>query len=100
MRLTFDMITMTRLKCLSRTLSPVTTTGVMGVPISFLDKYNPDQFEIVGTRTLVIQIIHTELSGIRRRTRKTRSFVDSVKLEVSRSTCLVSLTTPRFISAC
>jgi hypothetical protein len=23
--------------------------GLMGVPISFLDKYNPDQFEIVGT---------------------------------------------------
>jgi len=23
--------------------------GVMGVPISFLDRYNPDQFEIVGT---------------------------------------------------
>ena len=23
--------------------------GAMGVPISFLDKYNPDQFEIVGT---------------------------------------------------
>lgn len=23
--------------------------GVMGVPITFLDKYNPDQFEIVGT---------------------------------------------------
>jgi hypothetical protein len=23
--------------------------GVMGVPISFLDKYNPDQFEIIGT---------------------------------------------------
>ena len=23
--------------------------GVMGVPVSFLDKYNPDQFEIVGT---------------------------------------------------
>ncbi|BFU94366.1 MAG: putative adenine-specific methylase [Nitrospira sp.] len=23
--------------------------GVMGVPISFVDKYNPDQFEIVGT---------------------------------------------------
>jgi hypothetical protein len=22
--------------------------GVMGVPISFLDKYNPDQFEILG----------------------------------------------------
>lgn len=23
--------------------------GVMGVPITFLDKYSPDQFEIVGT---------------------------------------------------
>jgi len=23
--------------------------GAIGVPISFLDKYNPDQFEIVGT---------------------------------------------------
>ena len=25
--------------------------GIMGVPITFLDKYNPDQFEIVGTGT-------------------------------------------------
>lgn len=25
--------------------------GVMGVPISFLDKYNPDQFEIVGMQS-------------------------------------------------
>ncbi len=23
-------------------------SGVMGVPITFLDKYNPDQFELVG----------------------------------------------------
>ena len=23
-------------------------SGVMGVPITFLDKYNPDQFEILG----------------------------------------------------
>jgi hypothetical protein len=23
--------------------------GAMGVPISFLDKYNPDQFEIIGS---------------------------------------------------
>ena len=22
--------------------------GIMGVPITFLDKYNPEQFEIVG----------------------------------------------------
>ena len=27
---------------------PSDYNGVMGVPISFLDKYNPDQFEIVG----------------------------------------------------
>ena len=25
--------------------------GMMGVPITFLDKYNPDQFEILGTQT-------------------------------------------------
>ncbi len=27
---------------------PIDWDGVMGVPITFLDKYNPDQFEIVG----------------------------------------------------
>lgn len=27
---------------------PCDYTGLMGVPITFLDKYNPDQFEIVG----------------------------------------------------
>ncbi|MDR0873589.1 MAG: adenine-specific methyltransferase EcoRI family protein [Prevotellaceae bacterium] len=27
---------------------PVDYYGVMGVPVTFLDKYNPDQFEIVG----------------------------------------------------
>ncbi|TAJ13454.1 modification methylase, partial [Patescibacteria group bacterium] len=27
---------------------PVDYSGVIGVPITFLDKYNPDQFEIVG----------------------------------------------------
>ena len=27
---------------------PVDYKGVMGVPITFLDKYNPDEFEIVG----------------------------------------------------
>jgi hypothetical protein len=28
---------------------PVDYAGVIGVPITFLDKYNPEQFEIVGT---------------------------------------------------
>ncbi|WP_278603064.1 adenine-specific methyltransferase EcoRI family protein [Alistipes indistinctus] len=27
---------------------PMDYSGVMGVPITFLDKYNPDQFEIIG----------------------------------------------------
>lgn len=27
---------------------PMDYKGVMGVPITFLDKYNPDQFQIVG----------------------------------------------------
>jgi hypothetical protein len=27
---------------------PVDYAGMMGVPVTFLDKYNPDQFEIVG----------------------------------------------------
>ena len=29
-------------------LIPVDYDGLMGVPITFLDKYNPDQFEIIG----------------------------------------------------
>jgi len=27
---------------------PMDYEGVMGVPITFMDKYNPDQFEIIG----------------------------------------------------
>lgn len=29
---------------------PLDYDGVMGVPITFLDKYNPEQFEIVAFR--------------------------------------------------
>ncbi len=33
----------------SRTVEiPMDYSGVMGVPVTFLDKYNPDQFEIIG----------------------------------------------------
>ena len=28
---------------------PVDYYGIMGVPITFIDKYNPDQFEILGS---------------------------------------------------
>lgn len=29
-------------------LSREKCSGIMGVPITFLDKYNPEQFEIIG----------------------------------------------------
>lgn len=32
---------------------PCDYAGVMGVPITFLDKYNPDQFEILGLSNTV-----------------------------------------------
>lgn len=34
---------------------PMDHDGVMGVPITFLDKYNPEQFEIVGSNRGVDQ---------------------------------------------
>jgi hypothetical protein len=34
---------------------PSDYNGVMGVPVSFLDKYNPDQFEILGSNRGVDQ---------------------------------------------
>jgi hypothetical protein len=38
----------------SKTLDiPVDYDGLMGVPITFLDKYNPDQFEILGTNRTI-----------------------------------------------
>ena len=30
---------------------PCDYAGIMGVPITFMDKYNPDQFELIGTST-------------------------------------------------
>ena len=36
---------------------PCDYDGAMGVPITFLDKYNPDQFEIIGMdRPLITQL--------------------------------------------
>ncbi|MGB0768177.1 MAG: adenine-specific methyltransferase EcoRI family protein [Phycisphaeraceae bacterium] len=40
---------------------PTDYEGVMGVPITFVDKYNPDQFEIVGSDYEVKQGLHPEL---------------------------------------
>ena len=41
----YDAIEVSRVKDI-----PEDWSGVMGVPITFMDKYNPDQFEIVGFR--------------------------------------------------
>jgi hypothetical protein len=34
--------------------------GAMGVPITFLHKYNPEQFEIVGYRQICFTIIERD----------------------------------------
>ena len=36
------------IECCPTSNIPIDYDGLMGVPITFLDKYNPDQFEIVG----------------------------------------------------
>ena len=41
----YDAIEVPYVECI-----PGDYTGVMGVPISFLDKYDPDQFEILGSQ--------------------------------------------------
>ena len=40
---------------------PMDYEGVMGVPISFMDKYNPEQFEIIGFDYGVNQGLHPAL---------------------------------------
>jgi hypothetical protein len=53
--------------------------GAMGVPITFLDKYNPDQFEIVGLAAGNIR----GLAGIPTRTGKDGPYIDG-KLKYGR----------------
>ena len=47
----------------------VSCSGVMGVPITFLDKYNPEQFEILGLANSARYIgdfpCHTIIDGIK-----------------------------------
>ena len=48
----YDAINVNKTECI-----PVDYTGEMGVPISFLDKHSPDQFEIIGMdRPLITQL--------------------------------------------
>ena len=43
---------------------PIDYEGPMGVPISFLDKYNPDEFEILGTGSdIQKKMVHTVIEN-------------------------------------
>jgi hypothetical protein len=43
---------------------PMDYDGVMGVPITFLDKYNPDQFEIIGSDYEVKEGLLPEIANL------------------------------------
>ncbi|MBM1715987.1 adenosine deaminase, partial [Sulfitobacter geojensis] len=34
---------------------PLDYSGLMGVPITFMNKYNPDQFEIIGIDRVLVE---------------------------------------------
>ena len=44
--------------CTAEFSSGVKRNGIMGVPITFLDKYNPEQFEIIGLDRYVEDNLH------------------------------------------
>ena len=50
---------------------PINYNGVMGVPITFMDKYNPEQFEILGLANSARWIGHECLTIIGNGSRKT-----------------------------
>jgi hypothetical protein len=39
--------------------------GLMGVPITFIDKYNPDQFEILGIDRVLVEEATGKVSRFR-----------------------------------
>jgi hypothetical protein len=41
---------------------PMNYNGAMGVPITFLDKYNPDQFEIIGIDRVLVEKLTGKVS--------------------------------------
>jgi len=44
---------------------PMDYEGAMGVPITFMDKYNPDQFEILGIDRVLVEEISGKVSRFR-----------------------------------
>ena len=54
--------------------------GVMGVPISFLDKYNPDQFEILGSDYYVKEGLLPELINPKWKGKIDRGYIDGNRM--------------------
>ena len=54
--------------------------GVMGVPISFLDKYNPDQFEIIGSDYNIKEGLLPELVNPKWKGKLDRGYVNDRRL--------------------
>ena len=54
--------------------------GVMGVPISFLDKYNPDQFEILGSDYNIKEGLFPELVNAKWKGKIDRGYVNNRRL--------------------
>lgn len=46
---------------------PIDYDGVMGVPITFLNKYNPDQFEIIGQNSNPVLVVNGKYKALYRR---------------------------------
>jgi len=44
---------------------PMDYDGLMGVPITFLDKYNPEQFEIIGIDRILVEKLTGKVSRFR-----------------------------------
>ncbi|EEX76719.1 hypothetical protein SELSPUOL_01825 [Selenomonas sputigena ATCC 35185] len=61
-------------------MSGASCNGILGVPITFLDKYSPDQFEIIGLAAGNIR----GLAGIASSTGKDEPYIDG-KLRYGRS---------------
>ena len=54
--------------------------GVMGVPITFLDKYNPDQFEIVGSDYEVKEGFLPEIVNLKWKGKIDRGYIDGKRI--------------------
>ena len=59
---------------------PSDYSGVMGVPISFLDKYNPDQFEILGSDYNIKEGLLPELVNPKWKGKFDRGYVNNKRL--------------------